>query len=527
MAFTQQINQANLQAQTRALNEQEAQRQQRSSQDFQSKESQKTRDYDLKKYNLSEGDDFLGKNPNVTFDETQMSDLGDAVAVEYGGAQEQLLKARDLITSGDTSKRIEGQMMMTKANNSLKKLGEELMILEADTEETANSDMIPDENSKLIKLLYKNNVEGTTKIVANKTATKKEGDENKGRYIQYKDEAGNDQWMSIDDYKKILKGVTKRQDVNDWLTKTKKNIEADESYKGQSIAGKTAAVSAHIDNYLSDPSVVRALTVQLGAEGKEGVKQKLIDMLVGAKEKTEYRVPKTTGRTPTDKQLNANDTASQRKYDVSLAMQGGKAGLDWLNSKFKSRSAKYGAYANKPIKEITQEGNELVVRFDDESGSVRKMPYTADQLHNLMNEIVYTLEDTRNISFEQMSKAKAVNFGSVFGETEPVADQEGIEKGLQNIRNSFVDKDKGTISPNNMEDVVNNIAYEFTNAAITDIDTKSGFFTKDKIIFLGKEYLVTTKKGDVDKLMNAVDTFIKERKGETKTSSGVGSKYNK
>src|SRR5665811_1477900 len=98
MPISSNINQANFDAQNRVLNEQESQRSQASSQDFGSKENQKSRDYDLSKYNLSYGDKFLGDNVAVTFDESQRSQMSDVLAVTYSQAQDELLKARDMIT---------------------------------------------------------------------------------------------------------------------------------------------------------------------------------------------------------------------------------------------------------------------------------------------------------------------------------------------------------------------------------------------------------------------------------------------
>lgn len=527
MPISSNINQANFDAQTRSLNEQEAQRSQASAQDFSAQESQKTRDYDLNKYNLSEGDTFLDKNVAVVFDETQRSGFSDALAVTYSNAQEELLSARDMITSGDTKKRIEGQARMTKANSSLKKLGEDLMILEKDTEAVANDDNIPDANSQLAKTLYKNNVEGTTKIVASTEATKGEGDENQGRYIQYIDEDKKTKFISIDAYQKILKGVTKRQDVNGWITSTKENLETDENYRGENIDGKKAAVQGHIDNYLSDPSVVRALSHQLGVEGKDAVSAKLSEMLVGAKDKTVYRTPTSSGagKTLTPGQADEANAASQRNYDLTQALNPDKTvALNWLNSNLASKAVKQGAYKDKVIANngVSLSGNNIKIQFED--GSTREIPYQPEQLNNLLNEVVYTLDDARSIPYAKAGASQPKNFGGVFGTTTPSAVETNTEDELTNVIDAATNKTL-RVSESEIEGFIGQLLIKFPQLNAAGLKEEKNYTKKNGIKFQNKEYDVVNSADGMIELKKAMNTYIKTLKGKGTQTTGVGSKY--
>ena len=270
MAITSNINQANLQAQTRALNEQQAFETQRRSQVFQAQESEKTRKHQTSMYNLKAGDKFMEDNPIMEYTAEQQSTLGDALAIEYSTAQEEILKAKDMITSGDTKSRIEGQTMLTKANNRLKAMAQDLQIVEADTEEMANGDLVGGPNADLIKTMYRNNVEGTTKILSNENGRKDNpDDQNAGRFIQYVDEDGSQKVISMDAYKKILKGAVGRVDVNNWVEETAKNLASDQFLQGGKTVQKLRspeALDTHVNNWTSDPDVMHALKKQIGTE---------------------------------------------------------------------------------------------------------------------------------------------------------------------------------------------------------------------------------------------------------------------
>ena len=518
MGFTSNINQANLQQQTRALNEQQAQAAQRSSQVFAASESEKAREQQTSMYNLAAGDKFTEANPIQSFDEDQKAQFGDVTVVEYSRAQDEILAARKDISSGNTQKRIAGQMRLTKANNSLKKLAEDMMVIDQDTEEAANATNIGGPNDDLVKLIYKNGVEGTVKIVASTQATDRvEGDESKGRYIQYKDEEGNDKFISVDAYQKILKGLIPRQDVNGWVTKSKANIEADENYAGKSIEGKSEVIQAHIDDYLSDPKVLQALEYQYKVKGEAAVSEKLAILLGGSKNAKIYRKP-DTGRNPLPKELDAEDAASQRHYDINQALQEDtNAALTWMNNNFTSRASKYGDFANKNIESVSLDGNNIVLHFKD---GVRNLPYTDRQIHNLMNELVYTQEDERNISYSKMASSPAKNFGNFSTPASSTSKQGVRETGITNVYNA-VKNDKGLISKDNMSTLVDNLIVEFGKLGLTDLeeDKKFWFIGEDKITFKGKDYLVTKNKQDVDNLIKDIDVYVKERKGAVKAPS--------
>lgn len=529
MPISSNINQANLDAQTRALNEQEAQRSQASSQDFSSNESQKTRDYDLKKYNLATGDKFLDSNVAVSFDEGQRSQMSDVLAVTYSQAQEELLAARNLITSGDTLKRIEGQTRMTKANNSLKKLGEEMMILDQDTEESANSDMIPDANSDLIKTIYKNNVEGTTKVVTNAEAKKEEGDENQGRYIQYKDEDGSDKYISVDAYQKILKGVTSRQDDAGWVDKISKVLKADESYRGKSIEGKSEAVNTYVDNYLSDPKVLRALEHQYGVKGKEGVAERLSTLLGASLNENVYRAPTSSGsgRALTPSQADEANAASQRNYDLTQALSADKnTALNWLNTNLASKASKYGSYQNKVIANngVSFSGNNIKLQFED--GSTREIPYEPEQVNNLLNEVVYTLDDARSIPYSKAGASQPKNFGGVFGTTTPSAVTTDVEAELTNVIDAATNK-TSIVPKGDLDKFVDQIYLKFPDMAVGGLEVATHMVGSDKVKFQGKEYDVTKRKADVEALKTKLNTYIKTLRGNNAQATNVGSKYNK
>ncbi len=529
MPISSNINQANFDAQTRALNEQEAQRSQASSQDFSSKEAQKTRDYDLKKYNLSTGDKFLDNNVAVSFDEGQRSQMSDVLAVTYSQAQEELLAARNLITSGDTLKRIEGQTRMTKANNSLKKLGEEMMILDKDTEESANSDMIPDANSDLIKTIYKNNVEGTTKVVTNAEAQKTEGDENQGRYIQYKDNDGTDKFISVDAYQKILKGVTNRQDDAGWVAKISEVLKADENYKGKSVDKKAEAIDTYVENYISDPKVLRALEHQYGVKGKEGVSEKLSTLLGASLNETIYRAPTSSGggRTLTPSQADEANAASQRNYDLTQALNGDQTvALNWLNTNLGSKASKYGSYQNKVIANngVSLSGNNIKLQFED--GSTREIPYEPEQINNLLNEVVYTLDDARSIPFSKVGASQPKNFGGVFGTTAPSAVTTNTEAELTNVIDAATNS-TSIVPKGDIEAFVDQIYLKFPNMAVGGLTIEKNTFSSDKVKFQGKEYDVTKSKADVEALKAKLNAYIKTLKGNNTQTTNVGSKYNK
>ena len=159
-----------------------------------------------------------------------------------------------------------------------------------------------------MKTLYKNNIEGTTRIVAN-IKGRKEGEENQGRYIQYVDEDGEEKFISIDAYKKILKGTTQRQDVNAWIKSTAENLETDKSLTEERLKSPEA-VQAHINSYISDPSVLRALEHQYGVKGSEQVSRILEEQLKA--EKGIKAIKQVQGRQQTTSQLSKVQESSQR-----------------------------------------------------------------------------------------------------------------------------------------------------------------------------------------------------------------------
>lgn len=510
MAFTPNINQANLQAQARLLNEQKEFEGQRRSQVFAASESQKAREQQTKLYNLKAGDKFSGANPVQSFDDTQKNIWGDTVALAYSDAQSEILESRKLIHSGNTQKRIEGQMRMTKANNSLKQLAEESMIFDEELEEAANNNNIPDRNNQDLQDLYKSSVDGTLRLISNTTVSPEERGDSKGRFVQYQDGEGNQKMMSLADFQKIKDGATPRQDVNTWLKSTSDNLEQDKSLTEATL--KREAVVGHVQNYLSDPQIMRALQYQFGGVTPEEVQIRLEDQLMGTKgtQAIQQRAP-AKGRTLSPKELSKGDAYSQRAYDIEEGIKD----IAFVNNLLAGNSAKHGdkEFVGNKIESVTKEGNNMKIRLTN--GPDRVLAHTGRNIHNLLNEITYNLDESKLI-WATASSAKAQNFGAAVEQAEQVV--EGVQRAedaLTRIHDSLTEKNKeGDFSINNKEALKKSLIEAYPDIINSKIIKISGFFNKGEIQFNKTPYNISTSEG-AQSFMKDVDAFIKAAKGRT------------
>ena len=377
-------------------------------------------------------------------------------------------------------------------------------------------------------IVYEAGIEGKLQIVASSNAKRGDSDQNKGRYIRYTNRGGEEKYISLDSYKKILRGTTARQDINAWLKSSSENIAQDKSLTEATV--KREAVSSHVRNYLSDPKVLRAAQYQLGSVDENGqrvlltptqVQTILEDQLMGTKGTQDIKQDRPLqGRQKSFTELTQTQAAQQRKYNMNQALQSdvGKAEA-WMDDHFSSRASKYGAYKDRTVESVTIEGKNMILHFD--SGT-RKVPNTPAQIHNLMNEFTYTSEAANKLSFAQSAAAQPNNFGAAFGEApegpvstlkrEPEIDQ--VYNAITNTSGSKL------LNKKNMKTFVDNIIVKLNATALTDFEDKAPAFEKDHITFLGNQYNVSEDINDVNKLLDALDSYVKELRG-TSQSKGV------
>ena len=523
MAVTSNINQANFQSQTRALNEQQAQETQRASQQFAATESQKTRDFTERQYELKAGDKFVDDNVIQTFDDTQLSTMGEVTAVVYSEAQERILAATKKIKSGDGKTRIEGQTELTEANNSLKQLAQDLMIAEADTEEAAAGNNIPGPNNDVVQDINRSNVEGLTRVVSSEKAERAEGDKNTGRYIKYKNKAGEEQYISMDSYRKILNGLIPRQDVNAWVKATSANLEQSQTLDSKFL--EREATVEHVKNYLSDPKILKALQHQMGDVTPEQVQTNLENMLIDSKgTQAIERADRSIGRTPTFSDEIKMRDFSQRHYDIQQGFQ--------IDDPVASAQAIFKKVNNKATrsgpekwngKEITNvEIADGVIRLTyDSSSKVRELPWTQDQLNSLYNEIRYSSTSEGKISTASALSTAPNNWTAADKARATKVDE--IDPQITNMVKALKGKN-GTGGVKVAAAIISGLKNmpEYARLMNKDMLGKPGFFSAildgNNIQLNGVDYNIESEAG-IDRFLVDLDKIVKEARGEKATQA--------
>lgn len=518
---TQTINQANLNAQNRLLNEQSARESQVRGQNFAASESQKARNQQTKLYNLKAGDTFATANPVQIFSDDQKNKFSDAVGVTYSKAQDEILKARDMMSSGKTKDRIEGQMAMTRANNRLKQLAEDSMLFDQELEEAANNANIPNQNSADIKDIYRASIEGSLELIENIETSEEENKTGaKGRFIKWQGVDGEDRYMSLAEYEKVKNGLIGRVDVNEWIKSTAENLATTEIGTVTKLRSPEA-LDSHVNSHLSDPEVVKAYEHQFGVQGAEAVGNQLKDMLRAEKGVTlDEPVKPTAVRQLSYTDLSKIEDREQRKFDnvQSLDKDPLKAAA-FITNKIEGSATRSGPkeWVGKEMLKAEIVNGKIVITMK-EGGNPRVIPWDKN-INELYNEIRYASGAEGKISESGgfSDTITATDHGAQFRPDKSEVKGDSTRRESETSIDSFINNE-GLVSGKNVKALVKALKFDNPNTFIAGIKGEdTNIFGGNGIItFKGDEYEVSNKKEDIERLRVAIDDHIRTGRGQEK-----------
>lgn len=501
MGFTNQIDQSNITATSRILEENAANRRQTQQLTAQASENQKTRDFTEKQYNIKAGEDYLEKNPVTPLSEDKIEKFGSEVQAIYAENVQKILDAKKKVMSGNVAERMDGQEEITKANESLKKLAFEYGIISDDTQSyLQQEDIVGDSKNAVVTAVSEAFLNKNVKIVLAKDAGKK----GMGRYIEYKDDTGVMQYIAVEDYKNILNDPTKRVDTEAWVKTVSANLETSEKTDPQ---GRTVnellnpeARNSAIDELLNDPKKLKALQVQFKENDVTKIKAILDARLLASKKYTKddeatYRAPASTSSS--DKREDLDNSISQRRYDVELLAGGNEKDLQNF---FVGKSAKYGVGENKGVASTRFVGDEIVFTYDD--NTERRIKNTSKNINDLFNEFTYNINETK-IDFASLGTRQPINVAGGVKSPNVVATVDSTPTGVRKALELVVNDQGGVTEPNQL---VKAIKTQYKELLTSEVLTNTGLWDMvvngKQVKLFGKNYDVRTKSG--------LDIFIKD-----------------